>query len=106
MAKDRLYCGNAKFVQTRYGDIVKVSLCLDDIPEEEVYVSEKTGKRYVTVDVKEMRSQDRFGNTHSVEVNTYKPDSKRTGTRKSYRDDSGSYQQGGPESFDDDQIPF
>ena len=65
---DKIYCGRGK--KSNYG--IKLNVCIDDIPAEHIQEA-KNGKRYVRLEVKERREADQWGNTHSIEVDTWKP---------------------------------
>jgi uncharacterized membrane protein len=74
--ENKIYCGSGKEIKFQNGgSLVKLSLCLSDIPDEFVKLSEKNGKKYVTLKLTSRKSIDNYGNTHSVEVDTWKPDS-------------------------------
>jgi hypothetical protein len=68
---DKIYCGSGKRVGN-YGTIA-VSVCLDDIPAEYKQKS-KNGKTYVNIRIDEKREVDQYGKSHSVTVDTWKPD--------------------------------
>jgi hypothetical protein len=68
---DKIYCGSGKRVGN-YGTIA-VSVCLDDIPAEYKRQAQN-GKTYVNIRVDEKREADQYGKTHSVTVDTWKPD--------------------------------
>jgi hypothetical protein len=68
---DKIYCGSGKRIGT-YGT-VSISICLDDIPAE-YKTKSKNGKVYVNLNVNEKREADQYGKTHSVTVDTWKPD--------------------------------
>lgn len=48
--------------------MLKLSICLSDIPKEKITTA-KNGKKYVALVVWENREQDKYGNTHSVQMN-------------------------------------
>ena len=65
---EKIYCGSGKL--GNYG--LRISIDLNKITED--HVTEKNGSRYVNLDVNERRNgADKYGNTHSVSVNTWKP---------------------------------
>ena len=71
--KDRIYCGSGKEVG-QYGQI-SIGVCLTDIPKEHM-TKAKNGKFYVNLKVSKKKQADQFGKTHSVEVDTWKPEPK------------------------------
>jgi hypothetical protein len=107
---DKIYAGNGRMVETKYGELYNISICLDDIPEEHIFTSEKTGKRYVKLKMTEKKEVDAYKNTHSVIVDTWKPDNgkgSRSRETNRYPKPSGNDgYSGGPEDFDGDDIPF
>lgn len=69
--KQKIWCGRGK-ESGQYGQI-KFNICLDNIPSE--FISEFQGKRYVKLILTKKREPDEKGNSHGVEVDTWKPDS-------------------------------
>ena len=66
---EKIYCGKGK--QNQYG--IKLNICIDDIPAEYKTVSTATGKTYVRLELKQSKQPDQRGNTHYIEVDTWKP---------------------------------
>ena len=69
---DKIFVGSGK-VFGKYGQI-GVNICLSDLPEEHIFTSDKNNKKYIKLNISQKRQPDNYGNTHSVEVNTWKPD--------------------------------
>jgi outer membrane protein assembly factor BamA len=67
---DKIYCGNAKAIETKYGEIMKVSFSRSDIEKLNQNLNEKG---YVNLNITERREADKYGNTHSVVIDTWKP---------------------------------
>jgi hypothetical protein len=69
---DKIYCGRGK----RFGkyNTISINICVDDIPKEHITTSTTNGKRYVRLNVDEKKEADPYGNTHTVSVDTWKPD--------------------------------
>jgi outer membrane protein assembly factor BamA len=67
---DKIYCGNAKAIKTQYGEIMKVSLSRSDIEKLTANLNEKG---YVNLNITERREADKYGKTHSVVIDTWKP---------------------------------
>jgi hypothetical protein len=81
--KQKIWCGRGK-ESGQYGQI-KFNICLDNIPQE--FISEFQGKRYVKLILSKKREPDEKGNSHGVEVDTWKPDSsKKTETVKTIKE--------------------
>lgn len=56
------------------GNLIEISVCLSDLPKE--FISEYNGKKYIRLKVQKKKEVDKFNKTHSVSVNTYKPEQK------------------------------
>lgn len=65
---EAIYVGKGK--QSKYG--YRFSVCLSDIPAE--HMNEFNGKKYINLELKEMRQPDKYGKTHTVTVDTWKPE--------------------------------
>lgn len=68
----KIFIGNGKEIGT-FGT-VSLSICLDDMPQEHIKLG-KNNKRYISLYVNKNKQIDKFGNTHSITVNTFKPES-------------------------------
>lgn len=42
-------------------------ICLTKIPKDKIFTSEKTGHKYIDIQISQMR-QEQFGNTHSIYI--------------------------------------
>jgi hypothetical protein len=60
----------------KYGD-VNIDICLSDLPAEYRVKSEKNGKVYIKLTVSKKKEKDQYGKTHSVTINTWKPEKKK-----------------------------
>ena len=69
---DKKYCGSGKEFG-KYGDI-NVTINLSDITKD--MITEYEGKKYLRVVVSKKREKDKFGKTHSVYLNEWKPEEK------------------------------
>jgi hypothetical protein len=67
---EKIYIGKGK--ESKYG--IKFSICLSDIPEEHTF--EYNGKTFVKLEITQMRKADDRGKTHTVTVDTWKPEEK------------------------------
>jgi len=63
--------------------MINISICLTDIPKEKITVSEKNGKKYLSIIVDERKEADKFGNTHTVYCSQSK-DERESKQAKSY----------------------
>lgn len=74
---EKIYVGNGKkHTFPNGGSEVKIRLCLDglkDLHEKYGFTSD-AGKHFLTLIVSEKRETDQYGNTHTVRVDTWKPD--------------------------------
>lgn len=61
-----IYVGKGK--STKYG--VRFSVCITD---SEAHIFEYNGKKYLKLEVNEMRQPDKYGKTHTVKVDTFNP---------------------------------
>jgi len=70
MAEEKIYVGSGKGKFD--GNLVECSICLTDLPKEFIY--EYQGKKYINLKVQKKKEIDKFGKSHSILVNTYKPE--------------------------------
>ena len=84
-----------------------VSVCLDDI--QNYATKAKNGKFYVNLNVVDLKEPNQWGKDVSVEVDTWKPDGRKS-TTEAPQKYHGSQKQNTPENFVDDSgdlaIPF
>jgi broad-specificity NMP kinase len=66
----KIYCGSAKQIETQYGQMMKVSMSRADVEKLQANLNEKG---YVNLKIQERQSADKFGNTHSVLIDTWQP---------------------------------
>ena len=67
---EKIYCGSAKEIQTKYGPMMKLSLSSSDI--EKMQANLDNG--WVNVKLLEKREKVEGKPTHYLEVDTWKPD--------------------------------
>ncbi|MBT3349444.1 hypothetical protein HN954_00655 [bacterium] len=70
MADEKVYCGNAKKIQTQYGEMIKLSLSESDLQK----LKENLDNGWVNANVLERRAPSASGMTHYLVVDTWKPD--------------------------------
>ena len=84
-----------------------ISICLDDI--QNFAEKAKNGKFYVRLNVIDLKQANQWGKDVSVEVDTWKPDGRKSTTEVPHKY-HGSQKQNTPENFVDDSgdlaIPF
>jgi hypothetical protein len=75
---DKIYCGSAKTISTKYGEIVSASLNFDVLEQAvlDYGFKKKNGEQIVKIKIQERKSVDNFGNTHVVIIDTWKPEKK------------------------------
>ena len=101
MEDKKIYVGSGRKVNPY---VRGISVCLDDI-QQYATRSEKNGKFYVKLNVVDLKQANQWGKDVSVEVDTWKPDGRKSTTevpRKYPRSNT-------PENFVDDSselIPF
>lgn len=73
-----IYIGNLKSRKAGDSEYLNGSICLSDIPKEWITESEKNGKKYLNITIRTnyKNEVDRFGNTHNIIINQYKPEPK------------------------------
>ena len=72
MSENKIYCGSG--IEKFDGNLIEITVCLSDLPKEHIF--EYNNKKYIKLKVQKKRETDKFGKTHSVEVNTWKPEKK------------------------------
>ena len=92
------YCGSAKQINDGF---TKITLCLSDLPKE--FIFEYNGKKYIKLDLAKKKEVDKFGKTHSLKVDTWRPESK-VEDREVYKPNEVSQPLEMPEPTDD--LPF
>jgi len=71
--EEKIYVGSGK---SKFdGNLVSCSLCLTDLPVEHIY--EYNNKKYIKLNVQKKKEEDQYGKTHSVSVDTWKPEPKK-----------------------------
>jgi len=76
---EKIYCGSGKAFsfQTEKGEVkgVNISLCLTKLPKE--HISEYNGEKYIKLTLTDKGEPDQYKKTHSLSVNTWKPEPKK-----------------------------
>jgi len=67
MSNEKKYFGNAKIVQSPFGEIPTVWLSNQDL-KDLLESSERRGQKGVSLSIKKRKDPDNFGNTHNVEL--------------------------------------
>jgi len=67
---EKIFCGNAKTVQTKYGEMVKISFSKKDLQTMMDNLSEAG---WINTVLKEKKDKVEGKPTHYLEVDTYKP---------------------------------
>ena len=66
------YIGKGK--SAKYG-IINFSICVSDIPKEEIKLA-SNGKKYLNLCIGEMKEPDKYGKTHTIWIDDFKPEPK------------------------------
>jgi hypothetical protein len=69
---EKIYCGNARVINTQYGEMTKLSLHKDDINKIVKYMKDEKVD-WINIVVKEKQNKVDGKPTHYLEVDTYKP---------------------------------
>jgi len=100
MANDQIFIGSGK--EKFEGNLIECSICLTDIPKEHIF--EYQGKKYLKIKVQKKREADQYGKTHSVSINTFKPEAK-TNVQKYAESQKNAFADTGFQSNETD-LPF
>ncbi len=78
-SEQKIYLGNAKQKQRKQGDyFITGTICIDDLEAQTTQAhifSGKNGKRYLKIVINPFRDgANQYGNTHSISVDTFRPD--------------------------------
>jgi hypothetical protein len=65
---DKIYCGNAKVIETKFGKMLKISFSKKDIQELNKAME---GKEWVNCNLKEKQNKQEGKPTHYLELDTY-----------------------------------
>jgi hypothetical protein len=84
---EKIYCGNAKIVKTKFGEITKISMHKDDINKIVKHMKENTSD-WINLEVLEKKEKKEGKPTHYVSVDMWKPESKESNTQSSNSNDS------------------
>ncbi len=68
MSKEKKYVGNGKAIEGKYGTFYNLSLNINDLNK-----IEPNDKGYIKISMSQLKEPDKFGNTHTVYENDYKP---------------------------------
>ena len=96
MSNEKKYVGKGK--KSGQYDLVNFSVNLTDLPKEDIY--EYNGKKYINLTIGALKEIDKYGKTHSVWVNDYKPE-KKADTKQGEPKDQNTDSQ-----TDNDNLPF
>ena len=105
-SEQKIYLGNAKQKQRKQGDyFITGTICIDDLEasttQNHIFTG-KNGKRYLKIVINPFRDgANQYGNTHSISVDTFRPDPSAAQANGNYRsnnnfDDFGNYGESDP----------
>jgi hypothetical protein len=82
---DKIYCGNAKVIETKFGKMLKISFSKKDLQELNKAME---GKEWVNCNLKEKQNKQEGKPTHYLELDTYvKPTDSRSQVSESEKTD-------------------
>jgi len=70
---EKIYCGNARIVNTKFGELTKVSFSKDDINKMVTHMKSENSN-WINLVVKEKKNKTEGKPTHYLEVDNWKPD--------------------------------
>ncbi len=73
MNNEKKYVGNGKKVGNY--DMINFSVCLSDIPKDLIY--EYNGKKYINLTIGAKKEVDKYGKSHAIWLNEFKPEEKK-----------------------------
>jgi hypothetical protein len=76
---EKIYCGSAKARDTQYGEELTVSVNLTECTKwfkDYGYISKDGEKHFITLKINRRKEPGKYGETHSVTVDTWKPGEK------------------------------
>lgn len=83
MENRKIFIGSGKKKEfSNGGSIINASICVDDLlqhAEEFQTVSNGNGKKYIKLKIGSRKQADNFGNTHFIEIDTWKPEPQQGG---------------------------
>lgn len=84
MAESKMYVGNAKKISTKFGDAFKISLSKKDINTIVAFM--KTNNlEWCNLEMMERKEPDKYGKTHWIAIDTWKPEPKPIEDRENYK---------------------
>lgn len=92
--ESKIYVGSGKEITTQFGKMLKISFSEKDL---QTLADNKNEKGYVNLVVSERKTAGKFGETHSLIIDTWKPDGSKQEKPKNRIQE---------EQIDIDSIPF
>lgn len=83
---EKIYCGNAKVIETKFGKMLKISFSKKDLQELNKAME---GKEWVNCNLKEKQNKQDGKPTHYLELDTYvKPTDSRSQVSETEKEDN------------------
>jgi len=83
---EKIYCGNAKVIETKFGKMLKISFSKKDLQELNKAME---GKEWVNCNLKEKQNKAEGKPTHYLELDTYvKPTDSRSQVSETEKEDN------------------
>jgi len=83
MENRKIFIGSGKKKEfSNGGSIINASICIDDLLQQvNEFATQSTGngKKYIKLKIGSRKQADNFGNTHFIEIDTWKPEPQQGG---------------------------
>jgi hypothetical protein len=96
----KIYVGSGK--QAPGYDLINISVCLTDLPKGHIF--EYKGSKYIKLTVAKRKEPDQYGKTHSVSVDTFKPQKEQPSMETLIADNQGV--EAGEALVQPEELPF
>ena len=80
---DKKYCGNAKVIETQYGELTRISITSEDIAT----LQKNLDNGWVNVTIKKRKEPSKGGMTHYLEIDTFQKEKKEAGSGSAVKED-------------------
>ena len=85
MSEEKIYCGNAKIVNTKFGELTKISIHRDHINQMVKYMKDNKSD-WINLALKEKKEKKEGKPTHYLEVDTWEPEKKESEEPDNFND--------------------
>jgi len=74
---EKIFCGSARVIKGKFGDITKLNLSKEDIRKIAKYMTDEK-LDYVNIEVKAKKECEQGKPTHYLQIDTWKPEPKKS----------------------------